>query len=83
MNYLRCYGTPVNIHVDKRISLKHFHCFRIFKFYKILPTKNVFKFSGKVKIIKAPAGFELITYGFVVKATLIGNYHGKERIIKL
>lgn len=60
----------------------------ILNFYNICQ-KYGLKFLGKVKMIKAPAGFELITYRSLVYtlthcSTLWNNYSGKEKkFIKL
>lgn len=49
-------------------------------------TKNyISKFFGKLKILKSPAGLELMTYRLVAKplihcATLLGDKFGKEII---
>lgn len=50
--------------------------------------KYLKKIFGKVKSIKAPAGFELITYRFDINtlthyATLLGNNLGKEKIYEI
>lgn len=60
-----------------------------FQISQYLTPKILFKNFGKVKIIKNPAaGFELITYRFIVKAryncaTLLGNNFVKEKIFKI
>lgn len=46
----------------------------------------VFKFFGKEKIMKTPAGFELMAYRFEVDAqthcaTLLGKYVKKEKVL--
>lgn len=60
--------------------LSHFKNFPLLQY---LIKKYVLKFLGKVKITKAPTGFELITYRLVVNtlthcATLLMNYVGKD-----
>lgn len=52
--------------------------FTVLQILQYLNKKYVLKFFGKVTIIKAPGGFELMTYGFVVNvlthcATLLGR----------
>lgn len=60
-----------------------------FQISQYLTPKFFFKNFGKVKIIKNPAaGFELITYRFIVNAqnncvTLLGNNFVKEKIFKI
>ena len=43
---------------------------------------------GKVEILKAPAGFKLMTYRFIVNplthcTTLFGNKFGKQKVLKI
>lgn len=62
---------------------KSFHWLRIFKVYNICPQKTCLKVFEKVKHIKAPTGFKVMTYRFVVNAlihcaTLLDNIIGKE-----
>lgn len=50
--------------------------------------KNFLKLFGKVKILKSQAGFELMTYRFVVNplthcTMLLGDNFGKETIDKI
>lgn len=61
--------------------------FKNFQVFTLLDQKICFKNFLKEKITKAPAGFELITYIFVVNAlthsaTVLSNYFGKDKNYK-
>lgn len=61
--------------------------FKNFQVFTLLDQKICFKNVLKEKITKAPAGFELITYIFVVNAlthcaTVLSNYFGKDKVYK-
>lgn len=76
-SFLRWYGTPVDINVDKKYINKYFHRFKIYKFCNIKP-KIWFRNIWMVKTITVPVGFELLTNRFVVDAltycdTLLGD----------
>lgn len=59
--------------------------------YMYLTKKCVLKVLGKLKIIKAPAGYELMNCIFVARSiilltdcsTLFNNDHGKEKHLKM
>lgn len=82
VRYLRWRGTPADINVDKSTEKsKYLHRFRVFKFHNSRP-KNVLIFFEKVKLVKATAGYELMTYKFVINTltnygVLLGNKYGK------
>lgn len=59
-----------------------------FQILQYLTKKYNLKIFGKVKFLKAPVGFDLVTHSYVVNAlinctTLLGNNFGKENIYKV
>lgn len=66
----------------KNILIKILSLFYNFQILQYLHQKYVLKFLGKVMIIKASAGFKLMTYRLALThcTTLLVNYYVKEKV---
>lgn len=62
---------------NSTVKSRYFHHFRVFKQYL---TKRCFlQFLERLKLIKDPAGYKLVTHALNHFATLLGNNVGKEK----